>query len=136
MTTDKPRKQEIPTPDSVTREPPEAPAEPVERLLSIREAALRLDMSREKVNHEVRSGRLGCVQINQRVRKFTVRQINNYIERLSVAAEAPRKESVPMRPAPVVTSQPRKPKDLSQSQGHNESDPKVERKEIGKLWQL
>jgi excisionase family DNA binding protein len=53
---------------------------PIPRLLSARDVAEILGISVKTVNKLVREGKLGCVQVTTRERRFSEEQIRDYIE--------------------------------------------------------
>ncbi|MBI5249461.1 MAG: helix-turn-helix domain-containing protein [Desulfomonile tiedjei] len=53
---------------------------PISKLLSVRDVAEILGISAKTVNKLVREGKLGCVQVTSKERRFSERQIQVYIE--------------------------------------------------------
>lgn len=58
-------------------------------LLSPKEVAERLGISPRTVHKLVRDGKLGCVQVTERDRRFTPEQVKEYIERRTIAVPNP-----------------------------------------------
>jgi excisionase family DNA binding protein len=56
----------------------------IPRLLSASEVAKILRISKKTVNKLAREGRLGCVQVTSKERRFTEQQIREYIESRSL----------------------------------------------------
>ncbi len=52
----------------------------IQKLLSARDVAEILGIAAKTVNKLVREGRLGCVHVTVKERRFTEEQIRNYIE--------------------------------------------------------
>ena len=83
-------------------------AEPVWRkervalLLDSKEVAHILKIAVKTVNKLVRQGKLACVQVTSRDRRFTHEQVQEYIQSQSTNPRVDR------RPAPAVTSRPKK----------------------------
>jgi len=73
-----------------------------QKLLSAEETAQALSCTVKTIHRKVRAGELGCVQISEKKRMFTVDQIENFIESKTVEPIIDRKNSV------RVSSEPRK----------------------------
>jgi excisionase family DNA binding protein len=52
----------------------------IQKLLSAKDVAQILGISVKTVNKQVREGKLGCVQVTAKERRFTEEQIREYIE--------------------------------------------------------
>ena len=78
---------------------------PISRLLGANDAAEILGISVKTVHKLVREGRLGCVQVTAKERRFTEEQIRAYIEAQS---QGPRVEHVDMPRVRQVSSPPTK----------------------------
>lgn len=77
----------------------------IPRLLSSNEVAEILGISTKTVNKLVREGKLGCVQVTSRERRFTKAQIQSYIEDKSKKPAAVRVDMPRVR---QVSSEPTK----------------------------
>jgi excisionase family DNA binding protein len=68
----------------------------IQKLLSSRHVAEILGISAKTVNKLVREGKLGCVQVTAKERRFTEQQTQEYIESRTIERPVDRK-----RPKPV-----------------------------------
>jgi excisionase family DNA binding protein len=71
-------------------------------LLDSKEVATILKIAVKTVNKLVRQGKLACVQVTSRDRRFTHEQVQEYIQSQSTSPRVDR------RAAPAVTSRPKK----------------------------
>jgi excisionase family DNA binding protein len=71
-------------------------------LLDAQEVALILGISVKTIHKLVREGKLPCVQVTDRERRFTPEQVQQYIESRSTGARVDKKDSRP------VSSRPKK----------------------------
>jgi excisionase family DNA binding protein len=85
--------------------------ERVPLLLDSKEVATILKIAVKTVNKLVRQGKLACVQVTTRDRRFTHEQIQEYIQSQSTNPRVDR------RAAPAVTSRPKKGGDRAKSSG-------------------
>ena len=69
-------------------------------LLDPREVAAVLKVSVKTVNKLAREGKLGCVQLTGRERRFTEEQIRDFVERQSQPARVDRRASKPVSSPP------------------------------------
>lgn len=77
----------------------------IQRLLSPKDVAQILGISVKTVNKLVREGKLGCVQVTAKERRFTEEQVRAYIEAQSKGKQ---EERVDRKLAPRVSSVPEK----------------------------
>ena len=85
-------------------------------LLKAKDVAVRLLVSEKTVHKLVRGGRLACVQVTSRDRRFTDEQVQEYIRSQSSEAR------VDKRTTPTVSSRPKKGGDSEQSVGVDGKD--------------
>jgi excisionase family DNA binding protein len=71
-------------------------------LWSAEQVAHLLSISQKTVQKLVREGKLSCVQVTARERRFTPEQVQQYIESQSTGIRVDKK------PAPAVSSRPKK----------------------------
>jgi len=71
-----------------------------EWLLTAKDVAERFMVSEKSVHKLVRDGKLGCVQITSRERRFTEEQVREFIERQSQPARVDRRASKPLSSPP------------------------------------
>ncbi len=74
----------------------------VSRLFTAEDVAAILSISLKTVHKLVREGKLPCVQVTTRERRFTPEQVQQYIESQSTGIRVDKK------PAPAVSSRPKK----------------------------
>ncbi len=87
----------------VTNEKPHNPFCPVStRLLEPKEIASMLKISLKTLHKLVREGKLSCVQVTARERRFTLEQVQQYIESQSTAIRVDKKAAL------AVSSRPKK----------------------------
>lgn len=87
-----------------------------ESLLDAQEVALIFKSSVKTVHKLVREGKLACVQVTARERRFTHEQIQDYIRSQSTEVRVDKKA------APTVSSRPKKGGDRAQSVGVDGKD--------------
>jgi len=75
-------------------------AHSVERLLTVSMVASILGISPKTVHKLVREGKLACVKVTARDRRFTHEQIQQYIESQSTCVRVDRKVPQPVKSAP------------------------------------
>ena len=68
----------------------------IQKLLSAKDVADILGISAKMVNKLVREGKLGCVQITAKERRFTEDQIRRYIESRTIERPVDRKSPEPV----------------------------------------
>jgi predicted DNA-binding transcriptional regulator AlpA len=73
-----------------------------DRLLKAEDVAIILDLSIKSIHRLSREGKLQCVQVTSRERRFTPEQVQQYIESRSTEIRFDKKA------APTVSSRPRK----------------------------
>ena len=95
--------------------------ERVALLLDSKEVAAILKVAVKTVNKLVREGKLACVQVTSRDRRFTHEQVQEYIQSQSTT------QRVDRRAAPAVTSRPKK--GGTKSFGHSGVDLREEMKQ-------
>jgi hypothetical protein len=88
----------------------------IEELLTVAAVALILHLSPKMVNKLAREGKLGCVQVTSRERRFTCEQVQQYIQSCSTSVRVDKKA------APAVSSRLKKGGDRAQSVGVNGKD--------------
>jgi excisionase family DNA binding protein len=91
-------------------------------LLEPSEVASTMKISLKALNKLVREGKLRCVQVTVRVRRFTPEQVQQYIESRSTEIRFDKKAS------PTVSSGPRKGGEKSKSVGVSGKDLREEMK--------
>ncbi len=74
----------------------------LQSLHTAKEVAAALDVSVKTVHKLVREGKLPCVQVTTRERRFTPEQVQRYIESRSTGIRVDKKD------APTVSSRPKK----------------------------
>ncbi|AFM26127.1 helix-turn-helix domain-containing protein [Desulfomonile tiedjei] len=102
-------------------------------LLTPKEVADRLKISVGKVHDLCRQRKLSCVQVNARVRRFTEKQVEDFIQSQTVEFLNTPRGAVVRRPAGMLPFTPEKRGESSESPGADESDPKKIGKEIRSL---
>jgi excisionase family DNA binding protein len=71
----------------------------IQRLLSPKDVAEILGISAKTVHKLVRDGKLGCVQVTGRDRRFTEEQVRNYVEQRTLAVRVDTKHPVSLSSA-------------------------------------
>jgi excisionase family DNA binding protein len=74
----------------------------IERLLTVETVASILVVARKAVHRLVREGKMACVQVTARERRFTHEQVQDYIRSRSTSVR------VDKNAAPTVSSRPKK----------------------------
>jgi excisionase family DNA binding protein len=69
---------------------------PIPRLLSTRDVAEILRISAKTVNKLVREGKLGCVQVTTRERRFSEEQVEGFVESRTIERPVDRKSPKPV----------------------------------------
>src|SRR5208337_140557 len=68
----------------------------IQRLLSAKDVAEILGISAKTVNKLVREGKLGCVQVTAKERRFTEKQVEGFIESRTLERPVDRKSPKPV----------------------------------------
>ena len=68
----------------------------IQRLLSAKDIAEILGISVKTVNKLVREGKLGCVQVTAKERRFTERQVEGFIESGTIERPVDRRRTKPL----------------------------------------
>ncbi|MGO9569516.1 MAG: helix-turn-helix domain-containing protein [Desulfomonilaceae bacterium] len=92
-------------------------------LWCVSDVAQILGISVKTVHKRVREGKLPCVQVTARERRFTPEQVQQYIESQSTGIRVDKKA------APTVSSRPKKGGDRAQSVGVGGKDLREEMKQ-------
>jgi excisionase family DNA binding protein len=88
----------------------------IDRLLTVATVAVILNLSPKTINKLAREGKLACVQVTSRDRRFTHEQVQEYIRSRSTSVRVDKKEPRP------VSSAPKKGGDRAPSVGVNGKD--------------
>jgi excisionase family DNA binding protein len=70
------------------------------QLMDAQEVALILKIAKKTVHKLVREGKLGCVQVTRKDRRFTREQVQAYIDSRSVCVRIDKKSAKPVRSMP------------------------------------
>jgi excisionase family DNA binding protein len=106
----------------------------MEETLTPHEVAAILKISVPRVHELVRFGKLACIQVNGRVRRFTSDQVADFIEARTLRRSVAPLVSVAPSASRVVRSAPEKRAEPRDSPEGQTSDSRQIRKEIGELW--
>lgn len=102
-------------------------------LLTPQEVSEKLKISVAKVHQLCRQGKLTCVQVNKRVRRFTAKHLEEFIQAQTVGPCHNKRVSVARRTRDVVPSPVDKRGETDASPGTDDVDPQSLRKEIRSL---
>jgi excisionase family DNA binding protein len=100
----------------------------IQRLLSPKDVAEILGISVKTVHKLVREGKLGCVQVTSKERRFTEEQVKAYVETTSKVARVDKK------PAPRVSSVRKKGGDRKDSSVEKTKDSWASLREEMSRW--
>jgi hypothetical protein len=102
-------------------------------LLTPQEVSEKLKISVAKVHELCRHGKLTCVQVNKRVRRFAAKHIEAFVQTQTVGPCQNERVSVARRATNVLPSTAEKRGITEASPGTDEADPQQLRKEIRSL---